>query len=278
MFRRDHGAWGRARAAVVVVAAVALGAVVLRSGGDRPLGSTLQLRAVQTAPTTTARPVDATTGDTATRGSPPPVAAAGTSEVPTAVLSGIASTTVAAATPVSTSPTTGTSQPDASTVPTSPTTTAPATTATTPPSPSTTTSTPTTTTTTAPPGPVRNRTAEAAVVPLTNADRGAASLGQVSRDSCLDAVAAGYAEQMARSQALVHNPGSGAAIAGCRSNPTWGDNIGTVRPCDTTYLEQQWMASPSHRHNILTAAFTYVGVGAWTDDQGGCWVQVLFSS
>jgi uncharacterized protein YkwD len=83
---------------------------------------------------------------------------------------------------------------------------------------------------------------------------------------------------MARSGVLAHNPGAGAAVAGCRSNPSWGDNVGTSKPCDTALLEREWMGSPSHRRNILTGAFTLIGVGAWTDDKGACWVQVLFSS
>ena len=77
---------------------------------------------------------------------------------------------------------------------------------------------------------------------------------------------------------LAHNPGAGPAVNGCRPNASWGDNVGTAAPCDTTMLEQRWMASPSHRRNILTGAFQLVGIGAWTDAKGGCWVQVLFSS
>ena len=116
------------------------------------------------------------------------------------------------------------------------------------------------------------------MVPLTNQDRTGAGLGSLSRNSCLDSVASGYAEQMARSGVLAHNPGAGAAVAGCRSNPSWGDNVGTSKPCDTALLEREWMDSPSHRRNILTGAFTLIGVGAWTDEKGACWVQVLFSS
>jgi uncharacterized protein YkwD len=48
--------------------------------------------------------------------------------------------------------------------------------------------------------------------------------------------------------------------------------------CDTAALEKEWMASPGHRRNILTGAFTRIGVGVWTDEKGTCWAQVLFSS
>ena len=116
------------------------------------------------------------------------------------------------------------------------------------------------------------------MVPLTNADRAANGLGRLSRNGCLDTVASGYAEQMARSGALAHNPGAGPAVTGCRANATWGDNVGMSTACDTARLEREWMASPGHRRNILTGAFTLIGVGAWTDETGTCWVQVLFSS
>ncbi|HEV2761270.1 MAG TPA: CAP domain-containing protein [Acidimicrobiales bacterium] len=119
---------------------------------------------------------------------------------------------------------------------------------------------------------------EADIVPLTNADRTAQGLVALSRSSCLDSIASGYAEQMARSGVLAHNPGAGPAVQGCRTDATWGDNVGTAAPCDTARLEREWMASPSHRRNILTGGFRLIGVGAWTDEQGGCWVQVLFSS
>lgn len=142
----------------------------------------------------------------------------------------------------------------------------------------------TTTTTTAPApaattgGPARAAGVEAEVVPLTNQDRSAQGLGALSRNACLDSVASGYAEQMARSGVLAHNSGAGPAIRGCRPNASWGDNVGTAAPCDIARLEREWMASPSHRRNILDGEYTLIGVGAWTDEHGGCWVQVLFSS
>ena len=127
-------------------------------------------------------------------------------------------------------------------------------------------------------GPAHVPSVEADMVPLTNQDRNANGLGSLARNACLDGVAAGYAEQMARSGVLAHNPGAGAAVAGCRTDATWGDNVATSAPCDSALMEERFMASPPHRHNILTGAFSYVGVGAWSDAAGGCWVQVLFST
>jgi len=175
---------------------------------------------------------------------------------------------------------------------TSTTTAAPGPTTTTAPPPARVADVTTTTTTTAAPAPTpaapapsavtagqtRAGGTEAEVVPLTNKDRAGAGLASLSRNPCLDSVASRYAEQMARSGVMAHNPGAGAAVTGCRPNATWGDNVGTAQPCDTAELEEKWMASPTHRRNILHGAFTQIGVGAWTDERGGCWVQVLFSS
>jgi len=119
---------------------------------------------------------------------------------------------------------------------------------------------------------------EAQIVPLTNTDRSAEGLGPLARSGCLDAVASDYAEQMARNSVMAHNPGAGPAVIGCRPGATWGDNVGTAAPCSAALLEERWMASPTHRRNILTGLFQLVGVGVWTDDSGACWVQVLFSS
>ena len=125
---------------------------------------------------------------------------------------------------------------------------------------------------------MQNLDIEAQVVPLTNTDRGNAGLGTLSRSGCLDSAASDYAAKLARSGALVHNPDSAAAVRACRPNAAWGDNIGTARPCSASLIEEKWMESPTHRHNILTPEFQYMGVGSWTDQMGNCWIQVLFSS
>lgn len=144
----------------------------------------------------------------------------------------------------------------------------------------TTVATTTTTTTSAPAAARTTRSSgvEADVVSLTNQDRARSGLGLLSRNGCLDSAASEFAHQMATSGVLAHNPGAAGAVRGCRPNAAWGDNVGTSTPCSPTLLEERWMASPSHRRNILTADFQHVGVGAWTDAQGSCWVQVLFSS
>ena len=291
MFRRHPGGWNAARQAVFALIPVLMGAGVLVASGDASVTGMSRLEATQSS--------------TAPLLERPPVAAEEVAPPTAEVVVGVASETEAAPAPtfpplpgpvvdVAAAPidgVVGAPAPEAAggsavlpgdesgspAAARPPATTSPATT-----SPSTSSSTTTSTTTTVPApvraGRSRDAGAEAEVVPLTNRDRVAAGLGTLSRDACLDGVASGYAEQLARNGALAHNPGAGAAVPGCRPGATWGDNVGTSSPCDTALLEREWMASPSHRRNILTGAFTRIGVGAWTDENGACWVQVLFSS
>lgn len=290
MFRSRPGGWSVARQAVFALVPVVIGAGLLFVSGDGATTGTLRLEATQSSvspllegpfsvPSTVAAPPATSVSTTVAAGPLPssttvPSIAAADDDAPAATT--VAPETVAE--PAAVVDVGATSAPSDSTDTTTVPTTA---------SPSTTqVTTTTTTTTTAPPPPAtparagrsRDPGAEAEVVPLTNQDRAAAGLGTLSRNACLDSVASGYAEQMARSGVMAHNPGAGAAVAGCRPNPTWGDNVGTAAPCDTAFLEEKWMASPSHRRNILTGEFTLIGVGAWTDAKGACWVQVLFSS
>ena len=298
MFPRLRGAWGPRRMAFAVIPA-ALGALLFLAG-DRPSTGTSRLEATQgiapvplpgdQTPDTTGPPADTAPATAAPDGAPTAVGLLG--EAVAAALAAdpeaAAASDTAGAGPATTSgtPTAGPAGTNAFTAPatsessstpraSSGETSTPATTNT-----STTAAAPPTTTTTAAPrsGPVRVPGVEAEVVPLTNADRNANGLGSLSRSGCLDAVASRYAEQLARSGVLAHTPGASAAVSECRPNSAWGDNVGTSLPCSSAVLEERWMASPSHRRNILTGEFQYIGVGAWTDTTGACWVQVLFSS
>ena len=317
MLRRLLGGPGAARKAVLALLPVVLGAGLLLAAGDRPStrdsvlettqASVLPLGLDSSAPAATAQAPatpGATDGTVSTlAGGLPSESGGETTAVPgSASGPGPGAESTSAPESASTSWTGLPSSPngvDGDADPGAAVSTAPAaessavsgpaamSTQTTPTTPTPTTPTTraaevTTTTTTPPPpapsGRARASGVEAEVVPLTNADRTAQGLVALSRSACLDSIASGYAEQMAGSRVMAHNPGAGPAVQGCRPNATWGDNVGTAAPCDTARLEREWMASPSHRRNILTGEFRLIGVGAWTDEQGGCWVQVLFSS
>ena len=291
MLRGHPNGWGPFRQALFALVPVLLGTAVVVAGGDEPVADGNRIEATQTTvtaalerPAVSASPDEApalqTPGPAAASPAPAADALEATAEMvlfgPTSTVPG--PTTAVAVAGDSSDPVAGTTD----VTPASSTTTPPtldSTVPTTVPAPATTTTTTTTTTPAPEPtGRAPNPSAAAEVVPLTNADRAGAGLGTLSRSSCLDSVASGFAEQMARSEVLAHNPDAGAGILGCRPGATWGDNVGKTLPCDTALLERQWMASPSHRRNILTGAFTLIGVGAWTGEDGTCWIQVLFSS
>jgi|GEM_PF-1951395 uncharacterized protein YkwD len=293
MFPRLRGAWGPSRRVAFAVVPAAFGALLFLAG-DRPSTGTARLEATQaTAPaaggTTTALPpadqalAPVAEGPPATLGILEQAVAAAlasdaqvATEAPAATAAATGAPGFGPATPAGTGAATSesaaapraesgdSSPPPGASTPTTATTSPPA----------------TTTTTTAPPpaGPRRLPSVEADVVPLTNADRTANGLRALSRNGCLDAAASRYAEQMAGTGVLAHHPGASAAVRDCRPNSAWGDNVGTSQPCSAGVLEEKWMASPTHRRNILTGEFAYIGVGAWTDADGACWVQVLFSS
>jgi uncharacterized protein YkwD len=284
MFRRYRGGPGVRRQVALVVLPVIIGASILLFSGDRSASVTSVLETTDAStPASVPEPALALGAPLTPEAAPPtqPVVPGGPLEpAPTSASTTPSSTIVAAAGTAQSTVVTGGAAPSApdavpSTTSESPATTAPAPVTT---APTTTTTTAPTTTTTVATGPVRSPSPAAEVVPATNADRVAEGLEPLARNGCLDSAASRFAEQMAHSGVLAHNPGAGAAITDCRPGATWGDNVGTAAPCDVALLEQKWMASAGHRRNILTPAFRLIGVGAWTDDKGGCWVQVLFSS
>ena len=283
MFRHHRDGWSGARQAAFALVPVVMGAAVLVAGDDRPAPGFSRLQATQSvvAPAVSV-PIESPVEAVVVAPAPAPAPGPGAS----VLAAGVAPSTVEGGSPEpAPSAGGGTGTPGTSTSVAgevaSPASVQATTTSTAPPTSSSSTSSSSSTTTTTAPAPAgRTRVAgvEAEVVPLTNADRTAAGLGALSRNACLDAAASGFAEQMARSGVLAHNPGAGAAANGCRADATWGDNVGMSTACDVARLEREWMASPGHRRNILTGAFTVIGVGAWADETGTCWVQVLFSS
>ena len=310
MSRRPREAWGPARRAAFAVVPAAFGALMLLAGSRGSTdGATQRVRAAGTvsplhldgdmgtiAPAALAAPASgapagggagdasATTVPVDSGGGPgtPSTTPPGAPGVPATAAGGDVSAGSAGSAPAGAGSDPATTAPRAMTSapadpgPSSTVTTA----AVTPTSSTSTTSTSTTSTTTTTVAPSSGRlpSVEAALLPLTNRDRAANGLGALTRNSCIDAVASSYAQTMARNQALVHNPADASGVTGCVPNASWGDNIGTASQCDAGVLEDAWMASPTHRHNILTPGFTQVGFGAWTDTDGACWVQVLFSS
>lgn len=106
---------------------------------------------------------------------------------------------------------------------------------------------------------------------MTNADRGAARLRPLAAANDLQSLAQGRANDMARSGALAHTTNLGSKVSGWRK---LGENVG--RGPNLRDIETAFMASPSHRENILDPDFTQFGVGVTWDGKQYFYVAVVF--
>jgi uncharacterized protein YkwD len=113
--------------------------------------------------------------------------------------------------------------------------------------------------------------AEASFVAAVNRERGAAGLPALQVAGDLVAVARQHAGRMADSDHLHHNGGLGGAVGGWEKI---GENVG--HGADVADLHDAFVASPSHRANILDPEWTQVGVGVTVDGRGDLWVTQVF--
>jgi uncharacterized protein YkwD len=103
-----------------------------------------------------------------------------------------------------------------------------------------------------------------AIFNQVNIDRGNAGLAAVTWNKQLSCVATDWSGQMAASGDLHHRDLSAVInSADYRSYHTVGENI-LRGPGSMTgeAMEAAWMNSPDHRANILSPAFTSIGIGA----------------
>jgi uncharacterized protein YkwD len=100
-----------------------------------------------------------------------------------------------------------------------------------------------------------------------NSDRAANGLGPLSANGSLASVAQSWAQQMAASQTMSHNPNVAAQVPAGWSRV--GENVahGFASGAAT---EVGWMNSAGHRANIL-GDYTAVGVGWVVDGNGSTW-------
>ena len=106
-----------------------------------------------------------------------------------------------------------------------------------------------------------------------NQARAAAGLAPLNRSASLDQVAANWANQLAASGQLAHNPGYSAQIPGGWTNV--GENVAQGQPTGAA-MHDAWMASSGHRANIL-GAFTDVGI-AFIAVGGTTWGVEVFAA
>lgn len=103
------------------------------------------------------------------------------------------------------------------------------------------------------------------IVALTNAERAGAGDGILAENAQLDAAAAAKAADMAKQDYFSHvgpdgkQPWDWIAAAGYDYQYA-GENL-AVRFVDSRDVVDAWMASPTHRANIIKPVYTEVGVG-----------------
>lgn len=105
----------------------------------------------------------------------------------------------------------------------------------------------------------------------TNAARAAAGLPALQRNAQLDAVAQAWAQHLAATNVLAHNPGLRSQVS------NWsvlGENVG--RAGDIPSVQRAFMNSPEHRANILDRRYTLMGVGAAVSTFPSCGCQQLW--
>lgn len=111
---------------------------------------------------------------------------------------------------------------------------------------------------------------EQAFVDAINAERAAAGLDALTPAGDLTVVGRRHSTTMADAEDLHHNPSLAGDVNGWRKV---GENVG--RGPEVTRIHDAFMASPSHRRNVLDADWTEVGVGVIVRD-GQIWVTEVF--
>lgn len=150
------------------------------------------------------------------------------------------------------------------------TTPAPTTTTTAPPPPTA----PPTTTTTAPPAsePFYDHAYASSLLSLANGSRTARGLASLTWSDTLASAARSAAVRMADAGALVHRADLQSLLG---PFSTLGENIGRGY-AEPSAIHAAWMASGSHRDNLLAPSFTQVGIAVWVDASGQPWVSQVF--
>jgi hypothetical protein len=89
--------------------------------------------------------------------------------------------------------------------------------------------------------------------------------------SDLAAVARAQASRMASSGTLSHTPDLSGAVSGWSAV---GENVAEAPSPGAA--QQALMSSPAHRANILSTAYTQIGIGVAVDRNGTLWVSEIF--
>jgi len=128
--------------------------------------------------------------------------------------------------------------------------------------------------------PVVNSSYEQQVVQLVNAERQKNGLPALYYDSAISDVARTKSQDMADNHYFAHNsPTYGMAsdmlLRFGITWAAWGENIAKGQKTPEIVVSE-WMASPTHRENILSPHFSLIGVGYYVDSSGTpYWTQMF---
>lgn len=119
-----------------------------------------------------------------------------------------------------------------------------------------------------------SKAAERSFTKKMNLVRGVAGVGKVRLDPELSKVARVHTREMIRANEL-HHTSSKELSRRVTNWVTLGENVGVGGT--VTSLHEAFMASPTHRDNILHSAYNHVGVGT-RKANGRLWVTVVFEA
>ena len=127
-----------------------------------------------------------------------------------------------------------------------------------------------------------NPSYEERVVQLVNAERAKAGLDVLYMDNKISDVARVKSKDMADLNYFDHySPTYGMAnnmlLRFGINHSAWGENIASGQDTPEIVV-YEWMNSPSHRANILSPYFTFIGVGYYVDTDGTPFWTQLFTS
>lgn len=112
---------------------------------------------------------------------------------------------------------------------------------------------------------------EAALLSVVNGARATHDMRPLAVDSRLVRAARGHSATMLRRNVFTHgNFAERVRRSGARG-PHFGENIawGTGRHAAARAIVRAWLASPSHRANLLRPGFRRIGIGALTGSFAG---------
>lgn len=107
--------------------------------------------------------------------------------------------------------------------------------------------------------------------------RAEAGVGPLTVDPAVDHVAADWSRSMAERHELAHNPAHADQIWAARPEAeVIGENVGRGDADDVRAVFDQFMASPTHRANIVEARFRHSVAACIPSADGQVWITVDF--